>query len=389
MVELTCRALDAEGTRLIAETGWVDTVRVQEYRKTQTRETRYMKRFLSLPPGDYVVEITMVDRNSGKSASRVRSLTVTGPKGSGPSAGDIQVLFHQRTGDMVPLLGPYLEEEAGPLVCSSEINNLHEGDSVLCTVTVIRVERDSSHPSPPYSFTAVQGSLEHDGIRFENSEIDFLDTVSISYPNGSQILWQFAARDKGIYLIKVEGMVYGTDGLVETISEASRPIVVVATGFPRPKQADQLVAAVEYIMLEREKDNLAAMTTTADRRLWLEQFWRSIGTNEEAASGLIERYYSRVEEANDYFSTFKEGWKTDRGMIYIVLGPPLSVQTGLQGELWSYSTVEGDELNSYYFREVELPEEFQGFEHLLLDRQAYYDQPWFAAVDRWRRGSGF
>ena len=30
-----------------------------------------------------------------------------------------------------------------------------------------------------------------------------------------------------------------------------------------------------------------------------------------------------------------------------------------------------------------------GMEHFLLERQPYYDQKWFAAVDRWRIGSDY
>jgi len=142
-------------------------------------------------------------------------------------------------------------------------------------------------------------------------------------------------------------------------------------------------------MSDAERDSLRTKETDTARRSFLEDFWRSTGRNEQEASHLIERYYARVEEANEYFSSFAEGWRTDRGMIYIILGPPASVQTGLQGEIWNYSYVEGDMLNSYSFRTVSLPEEFQSFEHLLLERQPYYDQTWFAAIARWRAGSGY
>ena len=35
-----------------------------------------------------------------------------------------------------------------------------------------------------------------------------------------------------------------------------------------------------------------------------------------------ERYYERVRYANNEFAHFIEGWKTDRGMIHILFGPP-------------------------------------------------------------------
>jgi GWxTD domain-containing protein len=194
---------------------------------------------------------------------------------------------------------------------------------------------------------------------------------------------------EGVYLLRLDGVVYRGSGRTHDLTGTSRPLVVVSRGFPRPSGLDDLLGPLEYIMFQGEKDSLHLAETSEAKRDFLEGFWRSIGKNEQAASNLIERYYARVEEANDYFSSFTEGWKTDRGMLYIVLGPPVSVQTGLQGETWNYSNVEGDRLNSYSFRLVQLPEEFQSFEHLVLERQGYYDQVWFAGVDRWRSGSTY
>ena len=34
---------------------------------------------------------------------------------------------------------------------------------------------------------------------------------------------------------------------------------------------------------------------------------------------LIKTYYSKVEKANEMFTSHLEGWKTDRGMISIIL----------------------------------------------------------------------
>ena len=56
-------------------------------------------------------------------------------------------------------------------------------------------------------------------------------------------------------------------------------------------------------------------------------FWKSVdptpATNENE---LMEEYYRRVEYVNANYSALKEGWKTDRGMVYICLGPPSEVE---------------------------------------------------------------
>jgi hypothetical protein len=40
----------------------------------------------------------------------------------------------------------------------------------------------------------------------------------------------------------------------------------------------------------------------------------------------MEEYYRRVAFANRSFTTFRDGWKTDRGMVYIILGPPDEIE---------------------------------------------------------------
>lgn len=54
-------------------------------------------------------------------------------------------------------------------------------------------------------------------------------------------------------------------------------------------------------------------------------------------NGFRERYYRRVRYANKEFTQYKDGWKTDRGMIYILFGAPNQV---------FYSDFVSDDINS-------------------------------------------
>ena len=40
----------------------------------------------------------------------------------------------------------------------------------------------------------------------------------------------------------------------------------------------------------------------------------------------MEEYFQRVEYVNEHFSGWQPGWETDRGMIYILFGPPDEIQ---------------------------------------------------------------
>ncbi|MBN1350405.1 GWxTD domain-containing protein, partial [candidate division KSB1 bacterium] len=40
----------------------------------------------------------------------------------------------------------------------------------------------------------------------------------------------------------------------------------------------------------------------------------------------MEEYFRRVHYANEVFSGFREGWKSDMGMVYIILGHPNDIE---------------------------------------------------------------
>ena len=41
---------------------------------------------------------------------------------------------------------------------------------------------------------------------------------------------------------------------------------------------------------------------------------------------IYSEYFQRVEYVNEHFSGWQPGWETDRGMIYILFGPPDEIQ---------------------------------------------------------------
>ena len=73
------------------------------------------------------------------------------------------------------------------------------------------------------------------------------------------------------------------------------------------------------------------------QKLAVDRFWLSNIKNTTKALQVIELYYERVEEANKQFSNYKEGWKTDMGMMYILFGPPWYIENTLEQQIWRYS----------------------------------------------------
>jgi len=84
---------------------------------------------------------------------------------------------------------------------------------------------------------------------------------------------------------------------------------------------------VHYIITREEKEIFFKLKNNRERDIFIKLFWKqrdpTPGTPEnEFKEELIKRF----NYANKYFKygSGKPGWRTDRGMIYIILGPPVS-----------------------------------------------------------------
>ncbi len=150
--------------------------------------------------------------------------------------------------------------------------------------------------------------------------------------------------------------------------------------FPKIKNAEQMILATRYIMAKKEFDNCM---NALDKKQAIDNFWLEISGNNERARELIKKYYGRVQEANKLFTSYQEGWKTDRGMIYIVFGAPNTVTKRKYGEMWTYG--ESGNTNSIYFQFTKVINPFTDND-FTLERSETFKLPWYQAVDLWRQG---
>ncbi len=86
---------------------------------------------------------------------------------------------------------------------------------------------------------------------------------------------------------------------------------------------DLAIKQLRYVAYQNDIDYMNQGKTTAEKQKRFEAFWKKLdpspGTDRNEA---FEEYYSRIEYANKVFKAYQEGWMTDKGMIYIIFGPP-------------------------------------------------------------------
>jgi len=85
---------------------------------------------------------------------------------------------------------------------------------------------------------------------------------------------------------------------------------------------------LKYIMTPEEEKILKRLKTQEEKIQFVRIFWARRDYNPETESNEFrEEFYRRVTYANDNFGRREEGWKTARGEIFIVFGPPSRAET--------------------------------------------------------------
>ena len=165
----------------------------------------------------------------------------------------------------------------------------------------------------------------------------------------------------------------------DTSQQGGFTVYVFYDGFPGITTAGQMLEPLRYITAKKEYEELAA---AGELKLAIDQFWISNAGNASRARAMIQKYYGRVEEANIFFSSYMEGWKTDRGLVYIIYGPPRIVYRGKNLEEWLYG--EKEHSNSIRFQFVKVINPFTENDYSMIKSPSYKEK-WYNIVNTWRK----
>ncbi|MEQ8905437.1 GWxTD domain-containing protein [Ekhidna sp.] len=145
--------------------------------------------------------------------------------------------------------------------------------------------------------------------------------------------------------------------------------------FPEYRQLGELIESMLYLTSEQEKK---AMLKSRNPKESFDSFWMNTYSTKARARGAIRRYYNWIEETNKLFTDFKPGWKTDRGMMYIVFGRPNEVYRTGNSEEWFY-----DEGPAFEFTIIST---FFAPKTYSLRRSKDLEEQWYTQIAAIRRG---
>ncbi len=235
-------------------------------------------------------------------------------------------------------------------------------------------------------------TLYNTRVSFNKARIDFFsndytlplppfsDRTSLPYPSMPDSTFYVSSYDEhsiplqinkqGVYFIRLDSSA--------NVNGCS--ILGVEKYFPKVLSHAQMIAATRFIM---NKDEYQKMINATDKQTAINNFWLTLGGGEDRAKELIKRYYNRVQDANTFFTSHIEGWKTDMGMIYLIFGPPNKTYKNQQMETWTYGTEGSPNAATFRFEKISNPFSENNFK---LIRSINYKDSWYIAVNNWREG---
>lgn len=201
--------------------------------------------------------------------------------------------------------------------------------------------------------------------------LKYSDTIAIMLPN------------KGVYLCKTERK-----------SNEGYTLFNFGSSFPSMTTPEEMIEPLEYIA---SADEISALRANPKPKVALDNFWVGCGGNIEKSRELIRIYYMRALYANFYFTSYKEGWRSDRGMIYIVYGPPDKMYKTSGEENWGYrrAQVKSSWGTRYRVSQDYVFFNFKKLESKFSDNDYYLSRSetivtyWGKAVSSWRKGVVF
>ncbi|HEV7350058.1 GWxTD domain-containing protein [Telluribacter sp.] len=183
-----------------------------------------------------------------------------------------------------------------------------------------------------------------------------------------------------------QSLTFENEGLYYMLADTTRTeglgLLVTNERYPKMTNPEDLVEPLLYMSTNQEINELQS---AQNHKKALDKYWLSLmNGNPDLARQVIKNYYNRVEEANRLFTSYKEGWKTDKGMIYIILGPPDKVQRSKDKEVWSYDQrANASNVNFTFNRRTN---QFVD-DHYELVRYVEYQPIWYPIVEAWRNGA--
>lgn len=267
-------------------------------------------------PDNYKLSFTIKDKNSNNETTKESSFIVKNPLVDRIISSDVMLLSQYN-------LDPQGEKEITPIIN----NNVGTLDQYYVFAEVWN-RTDAEVSGKPLNIKVID---EKDKLLFDT-------LIFITLKTGSNSIIQKLFTDK-----------YTIGGLRMEVLDGSKKIAerkffCVWSDVPiSVKDLDDAVNQLLYIAKSSELDYIKNAKSSEEKLKRFMKFWKSVDPSPKTTKNeLMIEYYNRIKIANERYSHYVEGWKTDMGMVFIINGNPSQIDRhpfeadSKPYEVWTY-----------------------------------------------------
>ncbi|HDL19307.1 MAG TPA: GWxTD domain-containing protein, partial [Bacteroidetes bacterium] len=277
-------------------------VTANSYRQTNSGKffLEFRTRF-DLPPTDYSIVCEVTDLDSKKSVKAKQKIKLRDYSKPVLAVSDVRLidptdLSQKELGRLKEIFAKQLSKFSGYLVATYEVYSPH-------STPLLKQEIKLSN----FRNRVVQKSK----FKMENKGFGTVVYVPIFKQNLSV----------GLHVLKIK-----IDDGIDKINVERK---IRANNINLPISIENLDLAIEQMRYIADKSAIKHIKKAppGKKKLYFDAYWKkndpTPGTD---ANELMDEYYRRVAFSNAHFSGFRDGWKTDMGMIFILFGSPDDVE---------------------------------------------------------------
>lgn len=278
--------------------------------------SEYIIKNFYLEPGEYDVQVEVIDRNSGSSNVKNSKVVVEDFNSGEVVFSDIMMVSNfSYNAENKKMITPLVTKNVG------DLNKFY---------LFFEVYNNADIP--------LQKSFRYEVHDKDNKEIMKGNISYVLSPGVNQKIEELGTEDlfTGDYKLVVKDISNNTF--------ASKDFNFKWSGLPvSVKDLDLAISQTIYIATTDEYEKMQKPKSKEEKEKRFVQFWRSKDPSPGTSTNeLMQEYYQRIEVANERYSNYFDGWKSDMGMVYIIYGDPTSIDRHpFEGdskpyEIWDY-----------------------------------------------------
>lgn len=354
-VNLTTVLIDSKTDRKIVERH--DPIHIAEEDTSQIwfQHAIITQAGFEVPPGKFILQVSAIDSITPNRGDSVR-LEIESIKPSiadSPLLSDLQLcsvirnstneqdLFYKNALEVVPFPPLVFGSVSSPILYHyGELHNIKPAKSYQLTSAILNSKGDpvrEKHETREYSAQSSVVVGSHTVTSLPSGQYTLRYTVS---DKDDHLL---ASSQKVFYILNphIQAPALSDSGAITT------RLLVDLSGLS-DKELSHEFRVAQYYSNKKEQEIYATLDNTNAKRQFLAAFWERIELGQTDKPPITrDQYLRRLKFVEDQFSSFgRDGWRTDRGRVFLVYGPPdererfPAESSSKAYEIWRYHTLD-------------------------------------------------